>query len=201
MVLEKSIETQNGISYQDYLTMIEDLIARGKTTGDNHSTEMVDYTRLNFQRMKRLNKSAAINEELKNAINHKNGNYLFLVLTEAWCGDAAQNIPVIAKLAELNNNIELRLLLRDENPSLMDQYLTNGGRAIPKLICWDKDSKDEAFVWGPRPSELQNIVMEYRNKEDKEPFEQFAEKVHGWYNKNKTQSLQQELLLLLERLK
>ena len=61
-------------------------------------------------------------------------NWIWLILTEAWCGDAAQNIPTIEKIARENDRIKTLYLLRDENLELMDKYLTGGARAIPKLI-------------------------------------------------------------------
>lgn len=199
MVLEK-IDTKKGVSYTDYIDMIEALLEQGKTTGENHSVEMLSYTKLNLSRMKRWNKTLELNKELIDTIEDISGNYLFLVITEAWCGDAAQNIPIIAKICELNESFEMRLLLRDENSALMDQFLTNGSRSIPKVICWNRDTHEEMFVWGPRPTELQEMVMQYRSKKDKEPFDQFSEKVHSWYFNDKGESIQKEFLSLISKL-
>ena len=63
-----------------------------------------------------------------------------MVISEGWCGDAAQILPVINKMALVSNKIEFRIVLRDENPALMDAFLTNGGKAIPKVIMIDNES-------------------------------------------------------------
>ncbi|HEX9109339.1 MAG TPA: thioredoxin family protein, partial [Longimicrobiales bacterium] len=47
-----------------------------------------------------------------------------LVLSEDWCGDAVNTVPVVARLAELSGTMELRLLARDQNPDLMDSHLS-----------------------------------------------------------------------------
>ena len=74
----------------------------------------------------------------------------WFVLTEGWCKDAAQIVPVLHALAKLNSNIELKVLLRDDNLDLMDQYLTNGKRrSIPRLIAVDPDVMEELSSWGP----------------------------------------------------
>src|SRR5690606_26832149 len=101
----------------------------GKTSGADQSKELADYTKLNFQRMKRLNKTIELSEELKGAISKCEQPMIWLVLTEAWCGDAAQNIPLIHQIAQLKECVSLQLLFRDENLDVMDQFLTNGGRS------------------------------------------------------------------------
>src|SRR5699024_633694 len=110
-------------------------LAECKTTGHNHADEMIGYSRMNVQRMKRLDKQVELTDELTNALQENDRELIWLGLTEAWCGDAAQNIPVIAKMARESDRLTLRLILRDEHIDIMDQYLTNGGRSIPKLVC------------------------------------------------------------------
>ena len=66
-------------------------------------------------------------------------------------------------MAEVNSNINLQLVLRDENLELMDLFLTNGGRSIPKLIALDKDL-NILFTWGPRPQTATNMVLDYKTK-------------------------------------
>lgn len=114
------------------------------------------------------------------------------MLTEAWCGDAAQNLPVIAKVAQLNPHITLTLLLRDEHPEIMDVYLTHGGKSIPKLIAVAENGT-ELFTWGPRPEALQELVEAYKANPDR-PYAEFLEEVQRWYNADKTESVQRELV-------
>jgi hypothetical protein len=84
-----------------------------------------------------------------------------LVIAEDWCGDASNTVPVMARLVDLAPGLELRVIRRDENPELMDQYLTNGSRSIPIVIALD-DRFQEIGHWGPRPNQLQTWVMANR---------------------------------------
>lgn len=192
---------QNGIerkiySYSDYMLLMELVVMEQRTTGPKQSEELNDYTKLNLHRMQRLNKTVVLSESLKIAINQIQFPQTWYVLTEAWCGDAAQNIPVLAAIAKLNPLVDLQLLLRDENPDLMDLYLTNGGKSIPKLIAVD-GAFNEIFNWGPRPAGAQHMMEEYK-KNPVKSFKEFAEDIHKWYAADKTSSVQKELLDILE---
>ncbi len=184
------------IDYPSYRTLVEGLLAEGKSTGPKQSEDLTHYSKINVQRMKRWDKTAKILPELEAEIASVETPWLWLVLTEGWCGDAAQNIPVLVKLAELNPNIELRLLLRDENLNLMDGHLTNGGRAIPKLIAVKADTLTELGTWGPRPAEAQQLVLDFKAKGI--PYAEFSEKIHKWYAQDKAQSIQKEFLALIQ---
>ncbi|HEX6981758.1 MAG TPA: thioredoxin family protein [Balneolaceae bacterium] len=184
-------------NYEEYRRMIDDLLEEGKTTGTNYSDEMIEYTRMNVHRMNRLDKQVKLSDSLKEKLQGIQEQWIWLVLTEAWCGDAAQNIPVIAKMAEESENIEIRLILRDENLEVMDEYLTNGGRSIPKLVCLNAEFLEEKGSWGPRPDSAQRKAMEWKNDPDI-TMEEWAEKLHGWYARNKTQEIQSEFEKLVE---
>jgi len=183
-------------SYPDYMLLMELVVMEQRTTGPKQSEELNDYTKLNLHRMQRLNKTVVLSESLKIAVNQIQFPQTWYVLTEAWCGDAAQNLPVLAAIAKLNPLIDLQLLLRDENPDLMDVYLTNGGRSIPKLIVVD-GAFNEIFNWGPRPDGAQHMMEEY-HKNPVKSFKEFAEDIHKWYATDKTVSVQKELLTLLD---
>ncbi|MBE9466147.1 thioredoxin family protein [Dyadobacter subterraneus] len=183
-------------SYSDYMLLMELVVMEQRTTGPKQSEDLNHYTKLNLHRMQRLNKTVVLSESLKVAINQIQFPQTWYVLTEAWCGDAAQNIPVLAAIAKLNPLIDLQLILRDENPDVMDEYLTNGGRSIPKLIAVDGEF-NEIFNWGPRPAGAQRMMELYKENPDK-PFKEFAEDIHKWYSVDKTLSVQKELLGLLE---
>ena len=194
-LLQNGIE-RNIYSYPDYMLLMELVVMEQRTTGPKQSEELNDYTRLNLHRMQRLNKTAVLSESLKAAVNQIKTPQTWYILTEAWCGDAAQNIPVLAAMAKLNPLINLKLLLRDENPDLMDRYLTNGGKSIPKLIVVDEDL-NEILNWGPRPAGAQHMMELYKENPVKS-FKEFAEDIHRWYAADKTQSVQKELLSILQ---
>lgn len=189
---------EDAMSYSEYRALIDNLLEEGKTTGSNHSEAMIDYTKMNVQRMKRLDKQLELTDSLKESLQSVEERWIWLVLTEAWCGDAAQNIPGIVKIAEQSDHIDLRFILRDENPDIMDEYLTNGGRSIPKLICLDADTLEEIGTWGPRPAEIQDKAMKW--KDDPEiSKEEWIEKLHKWYTDDKGKTLQAEFEELIDR--
>ena len=183
-------------SYDAYRQMIERLLSEGKTTGTNHSEAMLDYTRLNVQRMSRLDKVVQLTEDLQAQLAAVSTSWTWLVLTEAWCGDAAQNIPVIAKMAEASPYITLKLLLRDEHPEVMDAYLTNGSRSIPKLVCLTKDLQ-EIGTWGPRPAPAQQLMANFKAQHPDEGYQELAKEIQRWYARDHTQTIQQEFTNLL----
>jgi hypothetical protein len=187
---------QRSLTYEKYYQLIKDLLAEGKTTGVEQKAAHVKHARLNFQRMKRVYRTTLIGDELKESISSIDRKQLWLVLSEGWCGDAAQNLPAIARMAEQNENIELRILLRDENPEVMDAYLTNGSKSIPKLIAFDDESKQELFTWGPRPAFFQNMVL-HQKANPKMSSEEFNEWLHREYTLDKSLKLQEEFLSLL----
>lgn len=191
-VLEKAM------SYAQYRNLLEDLMAHGKTTGANQSEEYLAYAKINLQRMQRLDKTIALEQNLKTALANLSKSYILLVITEGWCGDAAQNLPVFHLLESESKNIEVKLILRDEHLDVMEHYLTNGARSIPKIICIAKNTFEETFVWGPRPAALQEIVMQL--KHDNKTLAEKGLVTQNWYNADKTKSLQAELLKLVQNL-
>jgi hypothetical protein len=188
----ESAYLEKAITYEAYTALVAELLAKDGTTGPDQSAAMVHFTQLNQQRMHRLDKSIELLPEPEKLIRGIALPQTWLVLTEAWCGDAAQSVPVMHALAARNPLISLRLLLRDENPALMDRYLTNGvSRSIPKLIGIDTTTSEELFVWGPRPAPLQNIFLKL--KAEGMDFHLIKEELQRWYNKDKTATIQQEL--------
>ena len=191
-IIEKSL--QNTLSYQEYITTVKELLAQGKSTGYEQSEALTNYSLLNDRRMKRLDKTIKLSIETVQEIKTIKEPQTWLVITEGWCGDAAQNLPVINKIAALNENIDLKLVLRDEHLELMDLFLTNGGRAIPKLIALDKDN-NVLNTWGLRPTVATKMVADYKAKHESLNAE-FKENLQVWYNKNKGQSLQDDFIKL-----
>jgi len=177
----------NSFSYKEYRELVEELSYQGSTTGDEKTEALAEYTKLNHRRMKRWDKTLKIPDWSEEKIKRFNGKITWLVLTESWCGDAAHVIPVINKIAELNDGIDLRLVLRDENEDLMNAYLTNGGRAIPKLIALDRETGKVVNTFGPRPSEATKLVNDYKEKFGTLTPE-LKQDLQIWYNKDKGQT-------------
>ena len=184
------------MTFAEYIKLIDDLLLDGKTTGTNQSEAMYGYGKLNRQRMHRLEKTAVISDSLKAKVKAVKSKWTWLVITEGWCGDAAQNIPIIEKIAAENPNIQTRYVLRDENLELIDQYLTNGARSIPKLIALETETLEELGTWGPRPQEAMDRFYEMRAEGLEKPV--IMENIQRWYIQDKNQSIQQEFETLIE---
>jgi len=164
-------------------------------TLDENEMKYFKYRKLNLQRTFRLEKTFTPSEELINEINKIDKPQTWMLITETWCSDSAQNLPIIAKAASLNDKINLRIVLRDENLEIMDRYLTNGSRSIPKLVAFDEND-DELFQWGPRPAYAQNFMM--KMKIDGIPKSEMNKELHLWYAKNRGEEVEKELVELLE---
>lgn len=184
------------MTYAEYIKLIDDLLMDGKTTGPNQSEELFHYGKLNRQRIHRLEKTTKLSDSIIEKAKNVNRKMIWLVITEGWCGDAAQNIPTIEKIAAESENIKTRYVLRDENLELMDRYLTNGGRSIPKLIALDAETLEELGTWGPRPQAAMDYFAEMKAQGLEKP--EMMEKIQRWYLADKEKSLQSEFENLLE---
>lgn len=189
-IIENS--SKKAISYTDYRVLVSNLLADGKSTGPEQSEALTNYSLLNDRRMKRLDKTIKISEETILEFQKVKEPQTWLVITEGWCGDAAQNIPVINKIAETTDKINLKVVLRDENLELMDLFLTNGGRSIPKLIALDKDN-NVIDSWGPRPTVATKMVADYK-AEHGVIDAAFKQDLQVWYNKDKGLSVQEDFI-------
>jgi thiol-disulfide isomerase/thioredoxin len=191
--LEKGLE--KAISYQEYKDLVSRLISEGKSTGQNQTDELLNYSILNDKRMKRLDKTITLSQEIISKTIALEEPQTWLILTESWCGDAAQTIPIINKIANENSNINFKIVLRDENLELMDEFLTGGGRSIPKLVAMDKDN-NVLNSWGPRPTIATKMVEDYK-VENGSLDPQFKKILQVWYNKDKGKSVQNDFVKFL----
>ena len=189
------IDNKIGMDYETYLTLFKKLV--DEPNFDNElDMKWYEFRKLNLQRTLRLQKHFIPSDDLINVISSTQYSQTWLVLTESWCGDSAQNLPIIAKAASLNTKINLRIVPRDENLELMDKYLTNGSRSIPKLIVFD-NKNNELFKWGPRPAEAQNLFSKLKNEGlDKS---EINKQLHLWYGKNRGKEVEKELIVLLKK--
>jgi hypothetical protein len=193
-LIERALATS--YSYKEYRILVDELVKTGKTTGPLQSSGLIDYTKLNAARMKRWDKKYDPSLAIQRVASEIDQTETWLVFTEAWCGDAAHNVPILARIAALNTNINLKLVLRDENLELMDLHLTNGGRSIPKLIRLNH-KYDFLASWGPRPKSLQNRVLEEKQSPSM-PKEEFTLWLHKWYNTDAGKSVEKEIMELLK---
>ena len=189
----------SGVDYSSYRKKVHELLLAGKTTGNDNTEAMLHYTKMNEQRMNRVEKTTMLTAEVLAAIASVKNNYKLLVITEGWCGDAAQIVPVIDKIVSAApEKFDLKLVLRDENLPLIDAHLTNGGRAIPVLLILDENNELVLPKWGPRPAILQALLAEWKTETTDMMI--LAERLHGWYAKDKTLATQAELVEVLRKL-
>jgi len=192
----------NAMDYAAYRSMISEGLASGKTTGENQGEAMLKYTKMNETRMNRLDKTTKLVEEVERELQAIQQPLTWLALTEAWCGDAAQVLPVVNKMAQASEHLSFKLILRDEHPDIMNAFLTNGGKSIPKIIVLDAQTRKVLGSWGPRPAEVQQMVMETKEElasmTDKaakqQRYQALVTKAQKWYARDKTRRIQQEFL-------
>lgn len=196
-IIQNSLKTAH--SYTEYKEMVLQLINEGKSTGNSQNENLYNYTKLNNQRMKRLDKQTKLSEDALGKTKRIQKEFTWLVLTESWCGDAAQTLPVINKFAEANERIYLKVVLRDENEDLMNQFLTNGSKSIPKLIVLDNSSNQVVGSWGPRSEVASKMVSDYKNKNGKID-DQFKTDLQNWYNADKGANIEKELVDIINAL-
>lgn len=186
---EKIDKAMTYVQYREYMG---DLVENKASSGKNQDEDRIQYTVLNHHRMTRLDKTTEIPDTIAQSIAGFDKNICWMVISESWCGDAAQILPVINKMALLNKNIDLKIVLRDENTALMQEFLTNGTMSIPKLIAFDKQTYQLFFSWGPRPQKATHLVMELKEKYGAVT-DEVKREIQLWYNKDKGVSVMEEL--------
>lgn len=120
------------------------------------------------------------------------GEWKLLVISEDWCGDAFNTVPVMARMAEVLPSVQIRIVKRDENLELMDAFLTSGSRSIPLALVLRPDFS-VAGRWGPRPPELQAFVMTEKQA-GACPADEIYRDVRRWYAKDRGETTLRELL-------
>lgn len=180
---------QSGIGYQQYKQQMgEDLLS-------NADEKVKGYIRLNQSRMQRVEKTFSLTSEPGQQLKNLKHKIFWLILTEHWCGDAAQTLPVLNRIAEMSDGkILMKLVYRDQNPALMDAFLTNGTRSIPKVIQLDEHFEITG-TWGPRPAAAQQLVKQL--KSDPATAANYGHELHLWYARDRQRSIETEISKLL----
>jgi hypothetical protein len=186
----------NSHSYSEYRKLVSDLLLEGKSTGNEQSDDLKHYSELNETRMNRLDKTMKITDENILKLKNLKNEYIWLVISEGWCGDAAQLLPIINKMAIDSGKIELKIVLRDENDELMKLFLTNKKKSIPVVIVVDKATGSVLGKWGPRPKGATDLITDYK-KEFGVIDETAKTNLQLWYLHDKGISTQNELVNLM----
>jgi len=193
-LVEKSL--MDSMTYKEYRILVSDHVQKRTSTGANQSKDLTQYTLLNDSRLRRLDKTSKVQADIFEKFENFRGNQTWLVITESWCGDAAQSLPIMNKLTEITEGISLKIVLRDEHPELMNAFLTNGSQSIPKIIVLDNEAHQLLGEWGPRPSIATEMVNLFKEKNGSLTSE-FKQDLQVWYNKDKGENIAQDLVKLL----
>jgi hypothetical protein len=187
---------QKSFSYSEYRTLVSKLIVEGKSTGNEQSAELLHYSELNEVRMKRLEKTLKLDSKILETLQNLKSKQTWLVIAEGWCGDAAQILPIIKLMAEATENIDLKIVFRDENEDLINQFLTNSAKSIPKLIILD-ENLEVINHWGPRPEGAKNLIIDYKAKHG--IVDETAKiALQKWYLDDKGISTMREIVAMLQ---
>ncbi len=187
---------EKSFTYSEYRTFVSQLIKEGKSTGNDQSADLLHYSELNEVRMNRLEKTLKMDAEILAALQKINTKQTWLVIAEGWCGDVAQILPIIKLMSDSVDNIELKVVFRDENDTLMSEFLTNGAKSIPKLIILD-EKLEIINHWGPRPEAAKNLILDYKAKHGivDEPAKIALQK---WYLDDKGMTTMKEIVAMLQ---
>lgn len=185
------------MNFTEYSALFDQILSDQHPKAPYDNPDYMEYTKLNASRQNRWMKKGELLTETVTAIKNLRAPQQWILISEPWCGDAAHNVPFLVQLAALNPLISLDIQLRDQPPFLIDNYLTNGGKSIPKLVVRDAEGKD-LFTWGPRPVPAQELMMDMKQQQ----LELGEQKIHlqNWYNTDKGVTLQKELVQLLQAL-
>jgi hypothetical protein len=185
------------LSYTAYRQHITEALANEQP--DARQAKLLPYYQEGEARMNRIAPTITLLPELQAAASQLTQHYIWAIITEGWCGDASETVPIIEAVAAASaGHLETRYFLRDANPDFIDQYLTNGGRAMPIAVVLHADTLTEAGVWGPRPTPLQAIHQDLKAREV--PPKEMTAQLHAWYDHDATRTTQQELLALVKKL-
>ena len=183
------------MDFPTYKVYFKAILDGGKKLPPYNDPNYLNYTKLNWARLDRWLKVAKLNEDLVEKIKTIQQPQHWIVITEPWCGDAAHILPVLYLLSQHNPVIKLDIQLRDTEPFLINDYLTRGGKSIPKFIVRRENGAD-LLVWGPRPAQCQ--LLYDKLKAEKADEEEVKLQLQWWYNEDKAKSLQQELIEQLQ---
>jgi hypothetical protein len=194
--LEISVHQNETMNYTEYLSLFDPIIDGTNKSSPYDNPHFIEYTKLNQSRMNRWHKKGELSENTRSTVQSISSSQTWIVITEPWCGDASHIVPFIKKMADLNPLINLQIQLRDAVNSEINNYLTNGGKSIPKLIVRNEDEKD-LFNWGPRPKPCQDLFYELRDK-GIDPQERKIE-IQNWYNHDHGDAIQHEIVHLIKQ--
>jgi thioredoxin-like negative regulator of GroEL len=185
----------NAVEYNAYMDAFEKAVEVNSVLPEAEQIPKFQYYTLNLQRARRIYKTYKLTDDIVAALKALEKPVHWLIITEPWCGDSSQILSVLQRIAEESaGKLQLHLLYRDQNLELIDQFLTNGSRSIPKLVQLN-DRFELTGEWGARPAEAQALVNNL--KAEGMAHDEFIVHLHKWYAEDKAQALSKEMAELL----
>ncbi|MDR1876894.1 MAG: thioredoxin family protein [Flavobacteriaceae bacterium] len=188
-----------GIPYVEYKEVIRRQAKDGKDSPDEAVQETSGHIHLNISRMSRNDKTLVLEDLILSELKKLKRKINLLIISEGWCGDAAQSVPVVNKLAENSDKLEMKIIFRDENENLINHYLTNGGKAIPIIILLDAENFSEIAHWGPRPKPLLPLIQKYKENPETYTHDNFVVDLQNFYNLDKGHAVAEELVNIISK--
>lgn len=167
-----------GLTYREFEDAWKDSLDRPLDELDKEARKVHHYRRYNLERSEQVFARYEPSADLVDQMDRIDAAQLWMVLTDDWCGDSAYCLPVLVRAAGLSPLVELRILRRDDNLDIMDQYLTGTSRSIPKLVSFGGDGT-ELFQWGPRPQDA--IDLRERMLDEERSREEVTRALLDWY--------------------
>ncbi len=176
-----------GVAYPEYFAQFQKDI--------DQKAQYYKYTHINKKRSERVAKTFKLSEDRIIEIQSLPYDFKVLVISEVWCGDAAQLVPIFQKIFDYMK-VSIRYISRDSYPELMQEYLTHGSASIPILVAMDETAK-EIFRYGPRPEKAMKMLAIHKENPEVYTKEEFQMDLQKFYNKDKGESIYQELYQLM----
>lgn len=184
------------MNYENYKKLFDEILDSPSPAPPYDDEMYLNYVRLNKARMKRWDRQIVLDEYMTMQLKQITHPQHWIIITEPWCGDAAHILPLLVQMTEQNELLTYDIQLRDSAPFLIEKYLSNGSKSIPKLIVRDEADND-IFVWGSRPVAAQKVADELKANKASKP--EILDALQRWYNEDKGNSLFEELSVMLRQ--
>jgi hypothetical protein len=188
------------LTFDQYIDLTKSIIASSEPQGFYAKESTLRYTQSNLDRMHKVIANTVISQRLYNQLSELKEEWIWLVISEPWCGDASWGVPALYLFASSSDKIDYRIILRDEHPDIIKAYQTGGSDSIPKLICLRKRDMAELGTWGPRPAVLHQMVLKWKDTPGLD-YRESVRQLHTWFEADMSKSIDQEISVLVKEWK
>lgn len=193
-VIDKSM------TFDQYMDLTKSIIENPNPEGMYAQESTLRYTTSNWKRMNTVLQNTVISQRLYNQLSELKEEWVWLVISEPWCGDASWGVPALYLISNSSDKIDFRIILRDSNMEIMKAYQTEGSDSIPKLICLRKSDLKELGTWGPRPAELHKMVLKWKNEPGLD-YKESVRKLHAWFEADMGKGIMEEISICVKEWK